>query len=128
MKYQGNLLMAFLGEDIKKLGFGLMRLPMKDGRIDIEETKAMVDAFLENGFNYFDTARIYEGSESAIKEALIDRYPRDSFILASKNAAWYNTKTKEDAIAQFRTSLEKTGAGYFDYYLLHDVGVDHYEI
>lgn len=107
---------------MKKLGFGLMRLPRKDDHIDIEETKKMVDMFLDAGFTYFDTAWAYEGSEAAIKEALVDRYPRDKFKLATKNAAWINCKTKEEAFSQFDTSLKQTGAGYFDYYLLHNLG------
>ena len=115
--------MAYLGEEISKLGFGLMRLPKIDKEtIDIEQTKAMVDAFLEAGFTYFDTAWAYNGSEEAIREALVERYPRESFQLATKNAAWINCKTREDAIKQFETSLARTGAGYFDFYLLHNLG------
>ena len=63
--------MSYLGEDIKKLGFGLMRLPQKDGKIDIEQTKTMVDKFLEAGFAYFDTAWAYAGSEDAIRQAIL---------------------------------------------------------
>lgn len=108
---------------MKKLGFGLMRLPkIEDNVIDIEQTKQMVDMFMEAGFTYFDTARVYNGSEEAIKKALVERYPRESYTLATKNAAWAGCKTKEDAIKQFETSLELTGAGYFDYYLLHNLG------
>ena len=114
--------MSYLGEEIKKLGFGLMRLPQKDGQIDIEQTKTMVDMFLKEGFTYFDTAWAYNGSEEAIKQALVERYPRESFQLATKNAAWINCKTREDAINQFETSLKQTGAGYFDFYLLHNLG------
>ena len=114
--------MSYLGEEIKKLGFGLMRLPQKDGKIDIEQTKEMVDMFLKEGFTYFDTAWAYAGSEDAIRQALVERYPRESFQLATKNAAWINCKTREDAIAQFETSLKQTGAGYFDFYLLHNLG------
>ena len=114
--------MSYLGEEIKKLGFGLMRLPQKDGEIDVEQTKQMVDMFLKEGFTYFDTAWAYNGSEEAIKQALVERYPRDSFQLATKNAAWINCKTREDAINQFETSLQRTGAGYFDFYLLHNLG------
>ena len=114
--------MAYLGEKIKKLGFGLMRLPQKNGKIDIEQTKVMVDKFLENGFTYFDTAWAYAGSEDAIRQALVERYPRERFQLATKNAAWLNCKTREEAIAQFDTSLKQTGAGYFDFYLLHNLG------
>ena len=114
--------MSYLGEDIKKLGFGLMRLPQKDGKIDVEQTKVMVDKFLDAGFTYFDTAWAYAGSEDAIRQALVERYPRDKFQLATKNAAWINCKTREEAIAQFDTSLKQTGAGYFDFYLLHNLG------
>lgn len=109
-------------ENIKKLGFGLMRLPRKNDVIDIEETKAMVDAFLAAGFTYFDTAFVYGGSEDAIRQALVERYPRERFQLATKNAAWAGCKTREEAIAQFDISLKQTGAGYFDFYLLHNLG------
>ena len=115
--------MSDLGHDIKKLGFGLMRLPKLDEKtIDVEQTKQMVDMFMDAGFTYFDTAWAYAGSEDAIRQALVERYPRESFQLATKNAAWINCKTKEEAHAQFETSLKQTGAGYFDFYLLHNLG------
>ena len=117
----------------KKLGFGLMRLPSLDpndpSKIDLEQTKQMVDTFLERGFTYFDTAWMYCGfqSENATKEVLVDRHPRDSFTLATKLHAGY-IKTKEDRDRIFNEHRKKTGATFFDYYLLHDVGVEHYEI
>ena len=114
--------MLFFEKEIKKLGFGLMRLPKNDAGIDIEQVKVMVDRFMDAGFTYFDTAWAYDGSEEAIRQALVERYPRESFQLATKNAAWINCKTREDAIRQFEVSLEKTGAGYFDNYLLHNLG------
>lgn len=115
--------MAYLRENIKKLGFGLMRLPKLEGDvIDIEQTKKMVDLFMDAGFTYFDTAWAYAGSEDAIRQALVERYPREKFQLATKNAAWINCKTREEATAQFDTSLKQTGAGYFDFYLLHNLG------
>ena len=114
---------TYLGENTPKLGFGLMRLPKKDNEIDIEQFKTMVDLFMEAGFTYFDTAFVYSGSEEAMKAALIDRYPRESFTVATKMAAWSGCKTREDAINQFETSLKRPGAGYFDYYLLHNLGV-----
>lgn len=115
--------MGYLGEEIKKLGFGLMRLPkLDDDTIDVEQTKKMVDLFMDAGFTYFDTAWAYAGSEDAIRQALVERYPREKFQLATKNAAWIGCKTKEDATAQFETSLKQTGAGYFDFYLLHNLG------
>ncbi len=113
-----------INENIKKLGFGLMRLPRNGEEIDIEQVKQMVDRFMSEGFTYFDTARVYQGSEEAARQALVDRYPRESFQLATKNAAWANCKTREEAIEQFETSLEKTNAGYFDFYLLHNLGND----
>ena len=109
-------------KEIKKLGFGLMRLPQKDGAIDLEQTTEMVDRFMAEGFTYFDTAWAYQGSEEAIRKALVERYPRESYQLATKLAAWIGCKTREDAVKQFETSLERTGAGYFDLYLLHNLG------
>ncbi|MBE5911720.1 aldo/keto reductase [Pseudobutyrivibrio sp.] len=119
-------------DDTKKLGFGLMRLPRLDptreDSIDIETLKQMVDYFIEQGFTYFDTAWMYCGfkSEDAVKPALVDRHPRDSFTLATKlHCGFFNKPEEMDKI--FNTQLEKTGAGYFDYYLIHDVGEDHYK-
>ncbi|MBQ3366220.1 MAG: aldo/keto reductase [Acidaminococcaceae bacterium] len=114
--------MLFFEKEIKKLGFGLMRLPKQGDVIDVEQVKAMVDKFMAAGFTYFDTAWAYPGSEDAIRQALVERYPRESFQLATKNAAWIRCKTREDAIQQFETSLKQTGAGYFDNYLLHNLG------
>ncbi len=114
--------MKFFDQEIKKLGFGLMRLPQKDEVIDIEQVKVMVDRFMDAGFTYFDTAWAYPGSEDAIRQALVERYPRERFQLATKNAAWIGCETREDAIRQFEESLQKTGAGYFDNYLLHNLG------
>ena len=117
----------------KKLGFGLMRLPRLDpnneGSIDLEQTKQMVDTFLQRGFTYFDTAWMYCAfkSENAVKDALTSRHPRESYTLATKlHAAYIHSLDDRDAI--FNTQREKTGVDYFDYYLLHDVGVEHYEI
>lgn len=104
---------------MKKLGFGLMRLPKKGIRTDIEQTKQMVDRFLAAGCTYFDTAYVYPGSEPAAKKALIDRHPRESFTLATKLNAGIPGLTESMAKKQFETSLERTGAGYFDFYLLH---------
>ena len=108
----------------KKLGFGLMRLPRLEegGAIDIEQTKEMVDLFMDAGFTYFDTAWAYEGSEEATRKALVERYPRDSFTIASKLAPWIDKKDRETAIKQFETSCERLGVDYIDYYLLHNLG------
>ena len=111
----------YFGENTPKLGFGLMRLPqLADGKtIDVEQTKRMVDLFLEAGFTYFDTAYVYDGSEEAARAALVDRYPRESYTLATKLNAGIPNLDEAGAKRQFTTSLERTGAGYFDYYLLH---------
>ena len=110
------------GKNTYKLGFGLMRLPKNaDGSIDIPQTSAMVDAFLAAGGTYFDTAYVYDngGSEAAIRKALVDRWPRDAYTLCTKLCAWQQCHDEQSAKQQFYTSLERTGAGYFDYYLLH---------
>ena len=69
---------------MKKLGFGLMRLPKINGEIDIEQVKSMVDDFLSNGFTYFDTAYVYENSEAAFKEEVVKRYNRSDYYIADK--------------------------------------------
>lgn len=102
------------------LGFGLMRLPHKGLGIDIKQTSEMVDIFLENGFTYFDTAFIYPGSEDAIRKALVERHPRESFTLATKLLAMA-APTEAMAKKELQTSLKRTQAGYFDYYLLHSI-------
>lgn len=125
---------------MKKLGFGLMRLPSIDdqkalrdgvdeGKIDLQLVNQMVDIFIENGFTYFDTAWMYchFQSEEVAKECLVKRYPRDAFTLATKLHAGY-LKTKEDRDHIFNEQLRKTGVDYFDYYLLHDNGFDHDQI
>ena len=118
-----------LVKDCLKLGFGLMRLPRVNGekgmyaKIDIEATKRMVDEFMAAGGRYFDTAFVYPGSEEAAREALCSRYPRESYYLATKlNAAPFACKSEAEAKAQLTTSLERTGAGYIDFYLLHGLG------
>ncbi len=115
--------------NIKKLGFGLMRLPMIDKEVDIEQTKKMADLFLEKGFTYFDTAHGYINgkSEESVKTVLVERHPRDSFYLATKLPAWAGAKTTKEAQDMFWTSLKRTGAEYFDFYLLHNLGPNRIE-
>lgn len=120
----------YFGEKTPKLGFGLMRLPKEaSGKIDIEQTKKMVDLFMDAGMTYFDTAYVYDDgdSERAAKAALVDRYPRESYTLATKLCAWMGEHNEEKAKQQFYTSLERTGAGYFDYYLLHALQAGNYK-
>ena len=105
-----------------KLGFGLMRLPEKDGSVDIEHVSRMVDVYMRAGMNYFDTAYVYHGgnSEKAIKEALVKRWPRDKFMLATKLPAWC-LKEPADRDRIFSEQLERCGVDYFDFYLLHSI-------
>lgn len=118
---------------MKKLGFGLMRLPRLDandpGSIDIEQMKTMVDAFLAEGFTYFDTAWMYCGgkSEEAVKAALTSRYPREAYTLATKLPP-YNLKCPEDRDKVFEEQLRRTGVEYFDYYLLHDINAENIKV
>ena len=120
--------MAILPDNTKKLGFGLMRLPIVNGNsecIDLEQVNRMTDHFLAQGYTYFDTAYPYHMgfSERAVKSALVERHPRDSFLLADKMPIFRVSKP-EDAPAAFAEQLERTGAGYFDFYLLHAMSAD----
>ena len=118
---------------MKKLGFGLMRLPLtnpSDSKsIDINEFCKMTDAFIEKGFTYFDTAYMYHDgkSECAVKEALVKRYPRDSFTLTDKMPVWY-LKEKEDMQRIFDDQCERCGVDYFDYYLVHSLDDENYAL
>ena len=108
-------------ESVKKnFGFGMMRLPMNGEDVDIEQTKEMVDYFIDHGFNYFDTAHgyIHGKSETAIKAALTSRYPRDRYILTDKLTGSYFNK-EEDIRPFFQTQLDACGVDYFDFYLMH---------
>lgn len=108
-------------EKIKKnFGFGCMRLPMKDGEVDYVETNKMVDAFFAAGFNYFDTAHGYlDGkSETALRDCLVKRYPRESYVLTDKLTNDY-FKTEQDVRPFFNSQLEICGVDYFDIYLMH---------
>ena len=116
-------------EHIKKnFGFGFMRLPMKDGEIDLTETSKMVDAFLDAGFNYFDTAHGYlQGkSETALKACLTSRYPRSSYVLTDKLTANF-FKTEADIRPCFADQLNACGVEYFDFYLMHAQGHTNYD-
>ncbi len=111
----------------KNFGFGCMRLPMKDGQVDIPQTCEMVDTFLDNGFNYFDTAHGYLGgkSELALKECLTSRYPRESYILTDKLTNFF-FKKQQDIRPLFETQLQACGVDYFDFYLMHAQGADNF--
>ena len=105
-----------------KLGFGAMRLPETEGKIDHDKVCGMVDKYLQSGFNYFDTAYVYHGgkSEVAIREALVKRYPRESFMVATKLPAW-EVRKEEDIERIFNEQMERMGVEYFDFYLLHSI-------
>ena len=121
--------MNTLVHDCSKLGFGLMRLPKQGKNFDIPQCCRMVDAFLTAGGKYFDTAYVYGGSEEATRQALCDRHPRESYYLASKlNASTWAVKTEAEAKAEIHHSLERTNAGYFDFYMLHGIDESNVEL
>lgn len=108
-------------EKVKKnFGFGCMRLPMKGNEVDYDELNKMVDAFISNGFNYFDTAHGYveTKSEIAVRECLVKRYPRESFSLTDKLTNFY-FETETDVRPFFESQLKACGVDYFDFYLMH---------
>ena len=111
----------------KNFGFGCMRFPMKAGEVDIDDTSRMVDAFLDAGFNYFDTAHGYlQGkSETALKTCLTSRYPRDRYILTDKLTANF-FRTEADIRPFFEKQLNACGVDYFDFYLIHAQGAGNY--
>ena len=103
-----------------KLGFGFMRLPKIGEDIDLEHTTRMVDAFMAAGFNYFDTAHGYLNtlSEPTLRKTLVDRYPRESYVLTNKLSGEF-FKKEEDILPLFREQLNICGVEYFDFYLMH---------
>lgn len=114
---------------MKRFGFGAMRLPMVNGEVDKEQFNAMIDEFLAAGFTYFDTAHGYlDGkSETAIRDCLAARYPRESFVLANKLSAGF-FKTREDVLPLFEEQLRCCGVDYFDYYLIHAMSGERYDL
>ena len=112
----------------KNFGFGCMRLPMNGDQVDIAETTRMVDEFLAQGFNYFDTAHGYIGgkSELAMKECLPSRYPREAYSLTDKLTDSY-FKTEADIRPFFESQLEACGVDYFDFYLMHAQNADNFK-
>lgn len=118
--------------EIKKLGFGLMRLPTAEnpewGNVDLEKTKEMIDAYMAQGFTYFDTAWVYHGghSERVFGELVAKRYPREKFQVVSKMPLW-DMKDPAELDETFNKQLEKCGVEYFDYYFLHAMNKGHFE-
>lgn len=117
---------------MKKLGFGLMRLPLTNAddftSIDVETMKKMVDIYMSRGFTYYDTAYPYHNgmSEVALREAVVKRYPRESFTVTDKMPSWLIT-SKEDLQKYFDIQLERCGVEYFDYYWLHALNREYYD-
>lgn len=118
----------YFSEVKKNFGFGCMRLPEKNGKVDFDEFSKMVDTFIENGFNYFDTARMYVNgkSEGSIRECLVKRHPRDSFILTDKLSNSYFNK-EEEIRPLFESQLKECGVDYFDFYLMHAQSAELFE-
>ena len=119
---------TYFKEVKKNFGFGCMRLPMTDGEVDYTETKKMVDAFIDAGFNYFDTAHGYlDGkSEIALRECLTSRYPRDKYVLTNKLSTFHFQKN-EEIRPLFESQLAICGVDYFDFYLMHAQDATIYE-
>ncbi len=119
---------TFFPEIKKNFGFGMMRLPMLGEEVDLEQTCAMVDAFLAAGFNYFDTAHPYiQGkSELAVRHCLSSRHPREAFLLANKLSGG-NFSCEEEIRPLFQSQLEACGVEYFDFYLMHAMGAKRHE-
>jgi predicted aldo/keto reductase-like oxidoreductase len=112
----------------KKLGFGGMRFPKREKEIDLDTLSEMIDVFMENGFNYFDTAHGYHGgkSETALRECLVKRYPRESFVLTNKLSTFHFEK-QEEIRPLFELELEACGVDYFDFYFMHAQSAKLYE-
>lgn len=111
-----------------KLGFGCMRLPkLEDGTVDVATFTQMVDAFLDGGLNYFDTARPYHsgGSEPALAQALTSRHDRSEFLLADKLSP-NGFERREDIRPLIEDQLRACGVDYFDFYLMHSQGMGNY--
>ena len=116
-------------EKIKKnFGFGFMRLPTLGDELDMEQITQMVDAFMEAGFNYFDTAQPYteKRSQPTLRKLLVERYPRESFVLTNKLSGSC-FKTEEDILPFFQSQLEACGVEYFDFYLMHALDANGFE-
>ena len=115
---------------MKNLGFGMMRLPVKSGPTDFDydQLNAMVDAFLDAGYTYFDTSFVYHNgeSETAVRKALIERHPRESFTVATKFPT-FNLVPEDEIESVFQSQLDKLGVEYIDYYLLHNIQNVYYD-
>ena len=121
--------MKTLFKEVKhKLGFGCMRFPKRDGMIDYDELNKMIDDFMDSGFNYFDTAHGYlrGESETALRQCLVNRYPRESYVLTNKLSTFHFEK-EEEIRPLFEAQLLACGVDYFDFYLMHAQNATLYE-
>lgn len=111
---------SFFPEIRRNFGFGCMRLPLVGEEVDLQQMNQMVDFFLANGFNYFDTAHGYLGgrSEVALRECLVKRHPRESYILTNKLSTHFFQR-EEEILPLFQQQLDACGVDYFDFYLMH---------
>lgn len=111
---------TYFQEVKKKLGFGIMRLPLNNGKVNDKDFSEMVDVFLDSGFNYFDTAHVYQGGESerALQRCLTSRYPREAYVLTNKLTDTCFDR-QEEIRPLFEKQLEICGVDYFDFYLMH---------
>ena len=125
---EGFALRVFFPEIKKNFGFGCMRLPMLEDKVDLPRFTQMVDMFMARGFNYFDTARPYLGgqSETALRQCLTSRYPRESFVLTNKLSFTF-FENEEDIRPLFASQLEACGVEYFDFYLMHAMSGERYD-
>lgn len=122
------MVMSCFNEVKKNFGFGCMRLPMNGETVDCNEFTEMVDLYMREGFNYFDTARVYLNgqSETAIRDCVAKRYPRESFVLTDKLST-HLFNSEEEIRPLFKKQLDSCGVDYFNFYLMHAQSKDIFE-
>lgn len=115
---------------MKNLGFGMMRLPVKDGPTDFDydELNKMVDAFIDAGYTYFDTSYVYHNgkSEEATRKALVERHNRNEYTIATKFPT-FNMIPEDKIDSIFQEQLDNLGVDYVDYYLIHNIQNIYYD-
>ena len=110
-----------MDKKIPLLGYGCMRFPVKDDKIDFEEAKKLIHHAYNSGVNYFDTAYNYHGGESEIfLGKVLPEFKRETYYLTSKLPVW-KVENEGDAEKLFNEQLEKCNTEYFDFYLLHSL-------
>jgi predicted aldo/keto reductase-like oxidoreductase len=115
-------------EKVSALGFGCMRFPMEDGKVDLAQTRRMIETAYNAGVNYFDTAYVYHDEKSEeITAEILRQYPRESYYIADKLPTWFGM-TVPDCKKMFETSLARLKTDYIDFYLLHSLHRDRFDI